>query len=255
MANEDLTQLTKKLVEFKKRDEENNKNLLTYFNKTLYNYVEYGKALSETQLLCKELKIDFYKYILEQVNIKERTAQRYMQLAKNERLKNIDKDYFNNMKNPTFTKLLKIINFEDETFYKIINGDDESYNQEKKSQENKNNQKKDSTKDSNNKSDDNNSYDSNDSNTDTNDYNKNSSNNSDDKLPNSNSEDTTMDTKDSNSDTNDDNKGDEIANKYPSLFTDEEYENIVTATKELLIELIVEEREKYMMESKRDEAI
>ena len=250
MTNENLEKLTNRLVEFQKRDEENNKQLLDCINISLYNRVEYGKLLKETQIECKKLDIDFYKYISENVNIQERTAQRYMQLSKNDNLKNIDKDYFNNMNNPTFTKLLQIINFDNEDFLKVINGDDEPYNQE-----NKNNQKKDSTKDSNNKSDDNNSYDSNDSNTDTNDYNKNSSNNSDDKLPNSNSEDTTMDTKDSNSDTNDDNKGDEIANKYPSLFTDEEYENIVTAPNELLIELIVEGRERYMKVSNKNESL
>lgn len=228
-TNERIDTLVSQIEDTYSKSVESEKLVLTQMSQTVVFYRDCGKHLTELQKECKKENIKFYPFIEEKFGIKERMAQRYMKLAKNPKTKDVKADFFENMNNPTLTNVLDILSMCDTDFQKVIDGDDTPL-EDKKSNPSQN-QTSDNTENDEDKTSSKPS--------DSNDKNESEDVNVDDTNPNN-------DTDNSPSDT-DSEEEEKFVNEYPHLFTDEEYQNILTSTKEVLIQMVILEREKHYL--------
>jgi len=87
-------------------------------------------------------KKKFYDYVDKTFGIKERMNQRYMQLGKNKRTKDVDVDFFSKMNKPTLTNVITALSFSDDDWNKVISGDDTPFKPKKLTDAEKNAQLK-----------------------------------------------------------------------------------------------------------------
>jgi len=89
----------------------------------LYHYVKVGKQLLHIQKL-RSNKPKSLKRIIESVGLNERTAFRYMKIAKDERFVKMTESQFKSLHHLTQSKMITMTKFEDEEFYEAINDED-----------------------------------------------------------------------------------------------------------------------------------
>jgi len=184
---------------------------LSFIKKSVISYKEAGEHLVLIQQECKKQKIPFYPLIKEKLSLKERTAQRYMQLAKNPKTKTLTEESLSKVSSISLTTMLSALNLDDEEFEKFLDGDETVI---------------DTTKQKNAES--------------------NSVNESEEVLDDSEEDVQSTSSNTSNNEESISEKDvseEAIKNPYPHLFSDEEYINVYSATKAQLIEMLIYERE------------
>jgi len=102
-------------------EKESNSNL----SKSIIQYRNIGEFLIELQKQCKKDGITFHSFVEENIGFKERQSQRYMKLYNDKRTKNVGEDYFKDMINPTFTKVVnKLLPLTGGDYDKVLGGND-----------------------------------------------------------------------------------------------------------------------------------
>lgn len=96
---------------------------------SLYYYVKVGKTLLSIK---NKRKSKSYKKIIQSVDLNERTAFRYMALAKDDRFSKMSEDQFKSLHHLTQSKMLMMTEFNNDEFEKALN--DEDYEFKKKPQ-------------------------------------------------------------------------------------------------------------------------
>lgn len=97
----------------------------------LYHYVKVGKQL----LNIKQKRLNKPKSlirIIESVGLNERTAFRYMKIAKDERFGKMTESQFKSLHHLTQSKMITMTKFKDEKFYEAINDEDFTFHKKKK---------------------------------------------------------------------------------------------------------------------------
>ena len=112
-------------------------------SEALIYYRDCGKEIAKLKAECKEQGIDYLPE-LEEAGVKERTGQRYKQLAEHPRTKDVDVDFFKDMLSPTLTNVIKALPLPDDEWEKVISGEIRQIEIKKapKTQQEKDNEKK-----------------------------------------------------------------------------------------------------------------
>lgn len=97
----------------------------------LIYYRDCGKDIISLKAECKTQGISYLPE-LEKTGVKERTGQRYKQLAEHDRTKDVEADFFKDMLSPTLTTVLQALSFKDEDWKKVISGDNSPFDKKEK---------------------------------------------------------------------------------------------------------------------------
>ena len=101
---------------------------------SLYYYVKVGMTLLSIK---NQRKSKSFKKIILSVDLNERTAFRYMALAKDDRFSNMTENQFKSLHHLTQSKMLMMTEFSNEEFEKALNDEDYEFPKKKKKIENK----------------------------------------------------------------------------------------------------------------------
>lgn len=103
---------------------------------SLYYYVKVGKQLLEIQKQ-RLAHSGSLKRIIASVGLNERTAFRYMKIAKDGRFAKMTEDHFKSLHHLTQSKMITMTTFTDDKFYEAISNEDYQFPTKKKNNEKK----------------------------------------------------------------------------------------------------------------------
>jgi hypothetical protein len=227
---------------------ENEKLANSHLAQSVINYRDCGFDIIILKDECKAQGIPYIPE-LEKTGIKERMGQRCMQLARHERTKDVDVDFFANMQNPVLLNVIKALSLSDDDWNKVIHGDNSpleikkvvignnSDNENSDTEISQNNDISENFTPADNESD---VVDANSSSTD-----KGLTPDKEDEPQDTSNIPDNADEPASNNVVDGEPAQEEIDNKYPDIFSDDEYKSIINSTKEFIIELLVNEKIKY----------
>lgn len=94
---------------------------------SLYYYVKVGKKLIDIKTKREKYEGSLQR-IIQSVGLNERTAYRYMKIAKDDRFSMMDEKQFKSLHHLTQNKMILMTKFDDTEFYKAINDEDYVFN-------------------------------------------------------------------------------------------------------------------------------
>jgi len=127
----DLSDLTKEEKVLRETLLVDLENAQFYTVVTLYHYVKVGKKLLDIKKQRANQKGSL-KRIIQSIGMNDRTAFRYMKIAKDERFLNMDKEQFKSLHHLTQSKMMLMTEFKDKNFYEAINDEDYIFPKKKK---------------------------------------------------------------------------------------------------------------------------
>lgn len=125
--NETMVALSATITETFAKGKENEKTAYSFMAQSVISYRDCGLSLIQLKDEFKKVgftKTKFDEYVDETFGIKVRMSQRYVQLAKHKRTKDVDVKFFSKMNKPTLTNVITALSFSDDDWNKVINGDD-----------------------------------------------------------------------------------------------------------------------------------